>query len=81
MTREAGEESPGWPEGHRYRVDATASEMRTIVYPDGPLARFGHAHLIADPVIGGEVILAEPFDQSAIRLISMSVRFRWTVGS
>lgn len=36
----------------RYVVDAQASEVRVLVYRDGPLARFGHNHVIVGRVEG-----------------------------
>ena len=36
----------------RYEVDARASEVRLLVYRDGPLARFGHNHVIVGRVRG-----------------------------
>jgi len=57
-----------WPEGRRYVVDPAASELRLVVRADGPMARFGHPHVIGGPAIGGEIALAEPFHESALRL-------------
>ena len=34
----------------RYVVDAKASEIRLLAYRDGPLARFGHNHVVAGRV-------------------------------
>lgn len=36
----------------RFTVDPAASEIRTLVYRDGPLARFGHNHVIVGRVQG-----------------------------
>lgn len=36
----------------RYTVDPQASEIRLLVYRDGPLARFGHNHVIVGRVQG-----------------------------
>src|SRR5574341_806669 len=36
----------------RYVVDAKASEIRLLVYRDGPLARFGHNHAVVGRVRG-----------------------------
>jgi polyisoprenoid-binding protein YceI len=35
-----------------YRVDSQASEIRLLVYRDGPLARFGHNHVMVGRVQG-----------------------------
>ena len=36
----------------RYSVDPQASEIRLLVYRDGPLARFGHNHVVVGRVHG-----------------------------
>ena len=36
----------------RYAVDPQASEIRLLIYRDGPLARFGHNHVIVGRVQG-----------------------------
>ncbi len=56
------------PDGRRYVVDRDASALRIVVLPDGPLARFGHPHVIGGAVIDGTVVLAEPFVDSALEL-------------
>lgn len=38
--------------GALYEIDAQASEVRLLVYRDGPLARFGHNHVIVGQVQG-----------------------------
>jgi len=40
------------PEAPRFAVDPRASEIRLLVYRDGPLARFGHNHVIVGRVQG-----------------------------
>jgi polyisoprenoid-binding protein YceI len=67
-TRAAGDQPIDWPEGQRFMVERDASEVRIVVYPAGSLARFGHPHVIGGAVIDGEVRLAEPFHESALRL-------------
>jgi len=57
-----------WPEGDVYEVRSDDSELRIVVYPDGPLARFGHAHVIGGATVRGRVILAETLEESALRL-------------
>lgn len=51
----------------RYVVDARASEVRVLVYRDGPLARFGHNHVIVGRV-EGEVRAGRTADTSGFRL-------------
>lgn len=41
-----------------YRVDSNASWLRVLAYPDGPLRRFGHHHVIAHHGITGTVMVA-----------------------
>ena len=51
-----------------YRVDSEASWLRVLAYPDGPLRRFGHHHVISHHSISGTVSIApNPLD-SAIQL-------------
>lgn len=42
----------------RYLIDAQASEIRLLVYRDGPLARFGHNHVIVGR-LRGEIRMGE----------------------
>jgi hypothetical protein len=50
---------PGLPPGTVYRVDENQSELRILVYRAGPLARFGHNHVIINHAIRGAVSLAD----------------------
>jgi len=43
---------------HEFRVDSDASWLRVLAYPDGPLRRFGHHHVISHHGISGTVMLA-----------------------
>lgn len=43
---------PTLPDAPRYLVDPLASEVRLLVYRDGPLARFGHNHAIVGRIRG-----------------------------
>lgn len=46
-----------------YRVDADASWIRVLAWPDGPLKRFGHHHVISHHGISGTINVAEnPLD-------------------
>jgi polyisoprenoid-binding protein YceI len=51
----------------RYAVDPQASEIRLLVYRDGPLARFGHNHVIVGRV-QGEIRAGETAAGSGFRL-------------
>lgn len=57
-----------WPEGQRFSVVREASRLRLIVRSEGPMARLGHPHVIGGAVVDGEIVLADPFDDSALRL-------------
>ena len=50
---------PGLPPGRVYRIDENQSELRILVYRAGPLARFGHNHVIVNHTIRGAVNLAD----------------------
>src|SRR5258708_33130557 len=53
----------------RYRVDPQASEIRLLVYRDGPLARFGHNHVVVGRV-HGEIRAGDTAAASGFRLES-----------
>jgi hypothetical protein len=42
--------------GKTYRVDESQSELRILVYRAGPLARFGHNHVMVNRKVQGSVI-------------------------
>lgn len=66
--RPTQESAPEWPDGQRFAIDEQSSELRLIVRSEGPMARLGHPHVIGGSVINGEVLLAEPYRDSALRL-------------
>lgn len=51
----------------RYTVDPQASEIRFLVYRDGPLARFGHNHVVLGRV-RGEIRAGDAAAASGFRL-------------
>ncbi len=51
----------------RYSVDPQASEIRLLVYRDGPLARFGHNHVVVGRV-HGEIRAGDAAAASGFRL-------------
>src|SRR5712692_4417249 len=51
----------------RYSVDPQASEIRLLVYRDGPLARFGHNHVVVGRV-HGELLAGDAAAASGFRL-------------
>jgi hypothetical protein len=60
--------SPGLPPGKIYRIDPSQSQLRILVYRAGPLAHFGHNHVLVNRAIRGAVNLADPPDKSVFRL-------------
>jgi hypothetical protein len=59
---------PGLPPGRIYHVDEKQSELRVLVYRAGPLARFGHNHVIVNHAIRGVVSVADGAGESVFRL-------------
>ena len=51
-----------------FRVDSDASWLRVLAYPDGPLKRFGHHHVISHHGISGIVAVAPNPLESTIML-------------
>ena len=49
-------------------VDSDASELRILVYRGGPLAQFGHNHVILAHGLQGDVYLARHWRESGFRL-------------
>jgi polyisoprenoid-binding protein YceI len=48
----AAKSVPAVVQGKRYIIDTQASEIRLLVYRDGPMARFGHNHVMVGSVRG-----------------------------
>ena len=55
------------PGGKRYIVDPQASEIRLLVYRDGPMARVGHNHVVVGPV-RGELSVSDSAAASGFRI-------------
>lgn len=56
-----------------YRIDRDASWLRVLAYPDGPLRRFGHHHVISHNGISGTVMVApDPLDSSILLEFSVA---------
>jgi YceI-like domain len=51
-----------------YRIDANQSELRILVYRAGPLARFGHNHVMVNRSISGSVDFGGAATASAFQL-------------
>lgn len=45
-----------------YRIDSSASEVLIFVYRDGPLARFGHDHIVASHDVTGYILWSDAPD-------------------
>ena len=46
-----------------FQIDSDASWLRVLTYPDGPLRRFGHHHVVSHHGISGTVLVAhDPLD-------------------
>lgn len=68
VTRPAGNEPVSLPDGRTYQVVGKGSQVRIVLFPDGPLARVGHPHVIGGNAIGGEVVMADEFSDSGLQL-------------
>ena len=56
-----------------YRVDSDTSWLRVLAYPDGPLKRFGHHHVISHHGISGTVEVApNPLDSTFMLEITVA---------
>lgn len=56
-----------------FRVDSDASWLRVLAYPDGPLKRFGHHHVISHHGISGTVnVAADPLDSTFMLEIAVT---------
>jgi polyisoprenoid-binding protein YceI len=53
--------------GKRFVIDSQASEIRLLVYRDGPMARFGHNHVLQGSV-RGEIRVADASAASTFQL-------------
>jgi len=53
---------------HVYRIDAGRSELRVLVYRAGPMARFGHNHVLINRALEGRVMFANPRAASSFSL-------------
>jgi len=57
-----------------FRVDSDTSWLRVLAYPDGPLKRFGHHHVISHHGISGTVEVAQdPLDSTFMLEITVAV--------
>lgn len=56
------------PGATHYVVNAALSDVRFLVYRAGPLASFGHNHVIQAKALSGDVYLAQDFQASGFTL-------------
>ena len=58
------------PAGYRrYRVVAAESEVRVLVYRDGPMARLGHNHVLRSQALQGDIDLGDQGQEPRISLV------------
>ncbi len=58
------------PAGYtRYRVVAAESEIRALVYRDGPMARLGHNHVLNSRALTGDVLIGKPGEPPRFSLV------------
>ena len=58
------------PAGYtRYRVVSDESEVRALVYRDGPMARLGHNHVLSSRLLQGDVLSGEKGQEPRVSLV------------
>ena len=58
------------PAGYtRYRVVPADSEVRVLVYRDGPMARLGHNHVLSSRSLQGDVLLGDKGNEPRVSLV------------
>ena len=58
------------PAGYtRYRVVSGESEVRVLVYRDGPMARLGHNHVLSSRLLQGDVFLGDNGQEPRVSLV------------
>lgn len=72
LSRPADSARPPAPEaptgGRIYHVTRDDSRLRVVLYPEGPLSRFGHPHVVGGAAVDGWVALTGELHASALRL-------------
>ncbi len=58
----------------RFAIDPALSSIHVHAFPDGPLARLGHNHLIAVNQLQGELSLSDPLEASKLRLSFLAAK-------
>ncbi len=58
------------PAGYtRYRVVPAESEVRVLVYRDGPMARLGHNHVLSSRSLQGDILVGDKEQEPRISLV------------
>ncbi len=58
------------PAGYtRYRVVSAESEVRVLVYRDGPMARLGHNHVLSSRSLRGDVLVGDKGQEPRVSLV------------
>lgn len=64
------------PAGYtRYRVVAAGSEIRALVYRDGPMFRLGHNHVLSSRDLTGDVLIGRPGEPPQFSLVVPAASF------
>lgn len=58
-----------------YRLDARNSEVRILVYRGGPLAKFGHSHVVQAGGLQGDIHVAPDVRHSTFQLVMAPAQF------
>ncbi|MEM9173057.1 MAG: hypothetical protein AAGA84_10165 [Pseudomonadota bacterium] len=53
----------------RFSIVSANSEMRILTFRDGPMARFGHNHVILSRSLSGSIWQTESLDDSLVRIV------------
>lgn len=56
-------------DAQRYSIVAANSELRVLAFRDGPMARFGHNHVIRSGALSGSVWIAPDITDSLVRMV------------
>jgi len=52
-----------------YRLNGSESELRVLVYRDGPLAAVGHNHVLVSHALDGALAVTDPVAESRLELV------------
>ncbi len=58
------------PAGYtRYRVVSAESDVRVLVYRDGPMARLGHNHVVSSRSLQGDILVGDKGQEPRVSLV------------